>query len=118
MKKILIADDSMIARTGLSRLIKELNLEFISASNGQEAVDLNREFKPALILLDLLMPVMTGQEALKQIKSETPDTPVIILSADIQETTKIECKTLGANEFLNKPPSKDMLIAIIEKYLD
>lgn len=117
MKKILIADDSIIARTGLFNILKELEHEVILAGNGKEAVDFAQLHSPDLILLDLLMPVLTGQEALQIIKQNSPNTPVIILSADIQETTKEHCKSLGANEFLNKPPNKTLFLDTIKKYL-
>lgn len=117
MKKILIADDSIIFRSGLSNILKSLEHEIILACNGKEAVDLALQESPDLIILDLLMPVLTGQEALEIIKQRSPETPVIILSADIQETTKELCKSLGANEFLNKPPNRELFINAIRKYL-
>lgn len=117
MKKILIADDSIIARTGLFNILKELEYEVILAANGKDAVDLAQKELPDLILLDLLMPVLSGQEALRLIKQNSPDTPIIILSADIQETTKELCKLLGASEFINKPPNKALFLDIVKKYL-
>jgi twitching motility two-component system response regulator PilH len=116
MKNILIADDSFIARTSLSNILKN-DYNLIFANNGREAYQLTIENNFDLVLLDLLMPEMTGQEALQLIKKEKPDLPVIILSADIQKTTKEECFNLGANDFLNKPPSKNELLNIIRKYI-
>jgi twitching motility two-component system response regulator PilH len=86
------------------------------ASNGKEAIEKVKELVIDYVILDLLMPEMTGQEALSIIKQQSRNIPVIVISADIQETTKAECMKLGADAFLNKPPAKNDLLNILKKF--
>ena len=101
---ILIADDEFINRE-LLRAVLEDSYELIFASDGKEALELMREYKDtlSLILLDLMMPVMSGIEMLKQAKADPSiaHIPVIVISAD--QDSEIECLTIGATDFIPKP---------------
>lgn len=116
MKKILIADDSFVARTSLSNMLQN-DYEIDIATTGKEAVEKVENNQIDCVMLDLLMPEMTGQEALSIIKKIKSNIPVIILSADIQETTKTECYNLGADAFLKKPPAKKVLLDTVMNLL-
>lgn len=89
----------------------------IQAKGGLEGIELALEKKPDLIILDLLMPEIDGFEVLKRLKSESPDIPVIIASADIQETSHEMCMELGAADFINKPVNRDKLAGAINNIL-
>ena len=101
---ILIADDEFINRE-LLRAVLEDSYELIFASDGKEALELVREYKDtlSLILLDLMMPVMSGIDMLKQAKADPSiaHIPVIVISAD--QDSEIECLTIGATDFIPKP---------------
>ncbi|HOV42236.1 MAG TPA: response regulator [Oscillospiraceae bacterium] len=113
--KILVADDSSFIRTVI---VKKLGNEFpgaeiISCSNGKEAYEKIVSIKPDIVLTDLLMPEMTGEELLKRLKSEGHNVNTIVVSADVQSRTREEIKALGVVEFINKPITPDKLEIII-----
>ncbi|SET79115.1 two component transcriptional regulator, LuxR family [Natronincola peptidivorans] len=82
MIKMIIADDQSIITAGLRMIFeKEEDIEICAtASNGQEAVELTQWYKPAVVLMDIKMPILDGIEATKQIKSQIPDTKVLLLT--------------------------------------
>jgi two-component system chemotaxis response regulator CheY len=89
----------------------------LEASDGQEALDLIRKEEPNLVFLDLLMPNLGGVGVLKALKEEGKEQNVIIVSADIQETTKRLCLDLGAKDFANKPVEENKMDFFLKKYL-
>jgi len=115
MPLILIADDSFIARLSLKKILKPLSVTLLEAEDGAKAMEMIRKEKPDLILLDLLMPEMDGTDILRLMKDESINIPVIVLSADIQETTINEVNSLGAIAFIHKPANPVTLINTIKK---
>lgn len=106
-RKILIADDEFINRE-LLRAVLQDSYELLFAENGKEALDIARAHKDtlSLILLDLIMPVMSGLEMLRRAKAD-PDIshiPVIVISAD--QDAEVETLTIGAIDFIPKPYPK------------
>ncbi len=114
MGKILLCDDSAFARKRLKDIIKNYGHEIIEASNGREALEKALNENPDLVMLDLLMPEMDGTDVLKELKEKNYKTPVVIVSADIQESTINLCLDLGAKSFINKPPKAGEIEAAIE----
>ncbi|KAB2954563.1 response regulator [Heliorestis acidaminivorans] len=114
--KILIVDDSQVYRTQLVRFLKELlpEAEYITAGDGVEGYYTYLRESPDFVLLDLLMPGMTGQEVLKKIKEEDPYQPVIILTADVQKFVKDEVMALGALTFLQKPITREKIAEVVK----
>ncbi len=117
MAKLLIVDDSFILRRWVKDILKETDYDIIEAANGKLALDEINQTPPDCIILDLLMPEYDGMYFLEQAKSKNINIPIIILSADIQKTTKKKCMDLGAFDFLNKPPEKESLINTINRAL-
>ena len=113
MKKILIVEDD----TNINNLIKELliqnNYEVISAYSGTEALSLLEKENIDLILLDLMLPGLSGEDLITKIKS----IPIIILSAKINPEDKINCLLNGANDYITKPFNTDELLARIKVQL-
>lgn len=106
--KILIVDDSRVVRMAMKKLLSNLEYSnFIEAGDGQEAVDMYQSEKPALIIMDIIMPNMNGDEALAKIRESDKDTPVIILSSFAKESKVDTCRELGITEFITKPFSPD-----------
>lgn len=116
--KILICDDSQFIRKRLATALSELNGEIFEAKDGAEALNLLAEKTFDLVLLDLLMPNVSGKEVLDKMHEQKINCPVIVLSADIQETTLKYCMEKGAVAFLNKPPKTEELIATVKKVLN
>jgi twitching motility two-component system response regulator PilH len=113
-KKILIIEDSILSRTFIKNFLLEKNVQIAEAVNGLDGIKKIRENTPDLIFLDLLMPELDGFEVLERLKKAESKIPVIILTADIQETSKKRCFDLGAKFFLNKPFKKEKFIDVLK----
>ncbi|MDK2040164.1 response regulator [Aliarcobacter butzleri] len=116
--KVLVTDDSKMARKMVVRSLEEStikNLEIFEAQNGQEAIDLYKEISPKIVFLDLTMPIMDGFEALKKIKEIDENAKVVIISADIQKLSMDRVRELGAFNFIKKPIDALKMQQILEK---
>ena len=116
--KVLIVDDSMSARHFLKNCLAERDIQIIEAKNGQEAVEIFAAEKPDLVFLDITMPVMDGFEALPKLKELGPDTPVVVLTADVQTKTVERIMALGALLFIKKPPRKPVILDALDTCLE
>lgn len=114
--RILLADDEAHVRAYLKAVVTGLKLEVVGeVSNGRSAVEQFRRLKPDLLLMDLNMPVMRGDEALRDIMAETPDAHVAILSSLADRETVEKCLDLGAVHYIRKDCTADeMREAILE----
>jgi len=102
--KILIVDDNQTITTMLSQMLDLLgSYEIDIANNGYQAMDKMLSFNPKLVILDLSMPGMSGQDTLIKIKEINPNTKVIIASAHDDDKTKDFCLRNGASGYLTKP---------------
>jgi DNA-binding NarL/FixJ family response regulator len=113
MKRItvLLAEDHPIVRVGFRTLLKhECDIEVVGeATTGREAVQLTRKLRPAVVVMDIAMPLLNGLEATRQIRRDFPDTSVIILSAHSDPAYVEQAVRLGAAGFLLKQTSSDNL---------
>jgi CheY-like chemotaxis protein len=120
LKKILLVDDSCTARL-VNRMIfsQKSNYELISAVDGKEAVERARQEKPDLILMDIMMPRMTGLEACRVIKQdkETSGIPVILLTTRGEESYVQEGYASGCSDYLTKPVNDAELLDLLRAYL-
>ena len=117
MTKILIAEDDRDIRELIVISLKYAGYEVVPAADGQQAVDLTVQENPDLIMLDVRMPLLSGFEALEQIKEhpQFKDTPVVILSAKGQEAEIKSGLDLGACQYILKPFAPDELIGKIQE---
>ncbi len=111
--KILIIDDSQVSRMIIAKSIASLNAEIIEAGSGQEGIIKAGKESPDIIILDLLMTDIDGFGVLEKLKENKSAVPVIILSADIQNSTKDRALKLGAKGFINKPVNPETLKQLI-----
>lgn len=116
MKLILIAEDED-SNYELLRNVLSKRYRLLRAKNGIEAVTLNEEEKPALILMDIRMPDMNGLDATRIIKEVNSDTPVIALSAYAYDEYIKEALAAGCDRFIAKPICIETLINTIKEYL-
>ena len=114
--KVLIVEDSIFVQKLVRKLIMDhiTDCEIQIASNGEQGYNLYQAFKPDLIITDLLMPGLNGQEMLRMIREIDRDVHIIILSADIQKATREEVESLGISGFLNKPLTVDKAHTLVE----
>lgn len=106
---VLVIDDSFFQRKVVCAMVEELGFETIQAESGEKGLEMIQNMSPDFIIMDLLMPGISGKEVLKKLQKQGNKIPVMILSADIQESVKTKCIELGATWFLNKPPKKEQL---------
>ena len=118
-KRILVVDDHAENRLVLLDLLEPLGFEIGMAENGKEAVDQVSIFKPALILMDLVMPVMMGFEAAATIRQmpEFTKTPIIAISASVLDLFQENSQQVGCDDFLSKPIDTEKLLNLLQKYL-
>jgi len=113
---IAIAEDQGLVRQGFVRMLNDyshIKILFESA-NGQELLDSLRDFRPAIILLDINMPVISGIPAMKKIKQRFPTIKIIVISAYSDQTSIIEYVKFGANAFLDKNCKVELLVEVID----
>ncbi|MDA3903540.1 MAG: response regulator [Desulfuromusa sp.] len=102
-EKILIADDEEVIVNLAGLLLKKYGFEVFSANNGEQCLLMVAEHQPALVLLDYMMPVINGLDALKQIRSQYPDTYVVMFTGKGNEEVAVELMKAGAADYLRKP---------------
>jgi signal transduction histidine kinase/DNA-binding NarL/FixJ family response regulator len=116
---ILVVDDKWENRSVLVNLLEPLGFEVIEAENGQEGLEKALESLPNLIILDVLMPVMSGYEMLEQLRNleALKSIRVIVLSASVSESERQKSLEAGGDEFLAKPLQVDEVFHVLEKHL-
>lgn len=117
MPTLLIADDSMFQRFQAAKVAKEAGFAVIEAKDGAACLTKARENQPEVVLLDLNMPDMGGLAVLEVLSRERPEIRVVIVTADIQETTRSRCLELGARGFVNKPVDPAALGQVLRELL-
>ena len=115
-KKIMVVDDKPELRTLLKSYLTQEGFDVAVASDGREALFVARREKPDLIILDLMMPEMSGYDFLRTYSREA-DTPVIILTARLEENDKVLGLELGADDYVTKPFSPRELTARVRAVL-
>ena len=115
-RKILVVDDKPELRTLLKSYLTQEGFGVVAAGDGREALFIARHEKPDLIILDLMMPEMSGYEFMRAYSREA-DTPVIILTAKLEENDKVLGLELGADDYVTKPFSPRELTARVRAVL-
>ncbi|RPJ36994.1 MAG: PAS domain S-box protein, partial [Planctomycetaceae bacterium] len=113
--RVLLVDDHEIVRQGMASLLSEQpNIEIVGqASNGREAINLTFELRPNVVIMDVSMPLMNGDEATRQIKRHVPATRVVALSMYDEVETIERMHEAGAESYVLKTaPSEELLAAI------
>ena len=116
-KKILVAEDED-SNYELVKIVLQKRYKLIRAHNGIEAVTMNEDEHPDLILMDIRMPEMNGLDATRIIKEVSGDTPVVALSAYAFEENIREARAAGCDDFLAKPFKVENLIEMVMKHLE
>ena len=117
MKKILIVEDDAALMLGLTSLIGDEGYEPHAARTGPEGLRLAKELRPDLIVLDIMLPGMSGFEICKRVRDERIPTKVLMLTAKDEEDDKIFGLELGADDYMTKPFSLRELLARIRAML-
>lgn len=115
MAFILIIEDAWFTRRFLSKTLQAAGHTIVEASCGEEGLEKALTHAPDCILLDLLMPDMDGREVLQRLGAQGHAIPAIVLTADIQSSSRQQCLNLGAIAVLGKPPTPEELAAAIDR---
>jgi two-component system, NarL family, response regulator LiaR len=118
--RLLIADDHALVREGLRTLLSgEDGIEVIAEANdGRQALDICRDLKPDLVLMDVRMPVMDGLEATKKIKQEMPQTSVLMVTMHENPDYLFEAVKTGAAGYVLKDASGERLLSAVRRTLE
>lgn len=115
-KKILIVDDEAHIRSLIEQTLEELEdegVEFLTAENGEQALEIIESEKPELVFLDVMMPKMNGMEVCRRVKKEMllETTYIILLTAKGQELDRLKGQEVGADVYMTKPFDPEVILA-------
>ncbi|WP_320044765.1 response regulator [uncultured Desulfobacter sp.] len=119
-KTILLVDDDMRNVFALAKVLAERNMTVLKAENGRKAVEMIKNNSNIdLVLMDIMMPVMDGYQAMKEIRKDSKFSrlPIIALTAKAMKQDKKDCIAAGANDYLTKPVDIDRLLSIMRVWL-
>src|SRR5690606_13387349 len=105
--KILVVDDSGLARRLIRKILEDLGHEVEEASDGAQALERYALHRHDAVVLDLLMHGMYGVDVLQKLRQLNPDLPVVVATADIQRSTREQVKESGAAALVNKPVTRE-----------
>ncbi len=105
--KVLLVDDSKLARRGLRQILEPLGCSVVEAEDGMRALERYFLEKPDIVFLDLLMTGMHGLEVLKKLRELDAHARIVVVSADIQDSSREMAQAAGASAFVQKPFDAD-----------
>jgi CheY-like chemotaxis protein len=112
---VLVADDNDVAQRLCKRVLEKAGYAVLIAADGLQAVEVALSKRPAMILMDVAMPGIDGIEAMKRIKAEIPNQPIVIASAHSMASDRERFLAAGADDILSKPFRLADLVAIVAK---
>ena len=115
--KILIIDDSGLTRRSLRAILEAAGCEVVEAEDGLTGLELYYLEKPDLVILDLVMRGMYGLQVLEKLRELDPQARIVVVSADIQTSSRELAQQAGAAAFVNKPFDKAEILAALETAL-
>lgn len=115
---ILVVDDSAFARRTARSILEELGHTVEEASDGAQALERYCLTRHPLVILDMVMSGMYGTEVLRKLRAFDPEARVIVVTADIQQSTIDEVREAGAAAFINKPINRQQLAKAVEAVLN
>jgi CheY-like chemotaxis protein len=118
-KKIMVVDDDNDVVVTYQTVFQRMGYGVETARDGGECLEKIGRGKPDLILLDVLLPVLSGSEVCRKLKEEagTRDIPVVAITASLERGTRLEMTEVGADEFLLKPVDVSDLNRVVKKHL-
>lgn len=118
-RKILIADDKWQNRSMMVGMLQPLGFELLEATEGQDCLNKARDFKPDCILMDLMMPIMSGLEATRRIRKSQGQTNLVVIatSASVFDFDKQQSVDVGCNDFIPKPIRIEELLEKLRTHL-
>jgi two-component system chemotaxis response regulator CheY len=116
---ILLVDDEAHIRKYVSLILKQLgDNKVVEATNGEEAIAAYQKEKPALVLLDISMPLMNGLETLKKLRTIDPDVVVVMLTSMVNRQSIDEALAAGASNYIRKDTPKEEIAKAIKETVE
>ena len=115
--RVMIVDDHIVVREGIAELLENSGeFEVVGhASDGAEVVEVARELRPDVVIMDILMPVKSGIDACRELVEALPETRVLMLTASNDHTAIVQSVDAGASGYIQKYSDKDMLLATVRE---
>ena len=119
-KHVLIIDDSLTETRVLKAVLERHGYKVSTACNGQEGIEVAQSYQPDLILMDVVMPLLNGFQATRQLSrnEQTRDIPIIVCSSKSAQTDRLWAMRQGAREYLVKPVKVRQLLEVVEKHIN
>ena len=111
---VLVIEDDRIVNQNIAILLRREGVITESVYTGREGLELIKLYEYDLIILDLMLPDITGADVLKQIRQSSNSTPILVLSGINMPTKKVECFSLGADDYMTKPYDRSELVARVK----
>lgn len=112
---IMVVDDSPFASKQIRDIVEDNGYEVIGyAKDGEEAIELYKELKPDIVILDIIMPGLNGLETAEILKKQDPAVKILMLSSLCDAGTMEEVKSIGVKHLIPKPLEADVLLASLE----
>ncbi|BAZ04733.1 response regulator transcription factor [Calothrix sp. NIES-3974] len=113
---LVIEDDTSLVET-IRLYIEREQMGCLTANNGSDGIGILQRYRPDLVILDIMLPDFSGFELCQQVRSAQCFVPILMLTARVQESDRIQGLTVGADDYLTKPFSAKELIARIKSLL-
>ncbi len=119
VKTILIAEDSDVDRDSLCAVLRKNKFNVVLAKDGEECLDLVAKSKPDMLLLDIILPKVSGNDVLRALRKKynTIDLPILVVTVKSKSADIVESLTLGANDYITKPVDFDVALMRIKTHL-
>ena len=117
-RKLLLVDDSGLARRSMRSILEASDFEVVEAEDGMIALEKYFVERPDVVMLDLVMKGMYGLDVLTKLREMDPSACVIVVSADVQSSSRDMVQAAGASAFVNKPVDREQLLAVIRSVLE
>ena len=118
--RVVVAEDDRVSQAVLTMILQKFGLDVHLACDGVRALELIREVEPALVLMDMQMPLMDGAEVIRALRYDTtaPQPPVVVLSGNrLSQGQMDDLQTLGVLDFLLKPVNRGRLHGVLSQVL-
>jgi chemosensory pili system protein ChpA (sensor histidine kinase/response regulator) len=114
---LLVEDDELVARS-IRSLLERNRIQVVSATDGQEALDLLDRTRVDIVLLDLMLPGVNGFQFLRALQhTEQEDLPVVVVTSRTDPVNHFWARRLGATEYIEKPVDTDYLMEVVDRCL-
>jgi len=117
MAKLLLVEDNEMNRDMLSRRLERKGYTVVCAMDGDQAIKMAQSETPALVLMDMSLPILDGWEATRKIKALQPTLPIIALTAHAMEGDERKAREAGCDDYDTKPIELERLLSKIQKIL-